>query len=157
MATTDMPGIGEAFRQRISSRFSTSLKLPGLSKLQGKLIVPYVLLTLVLAAVGIYVVTRLVTSTIRERFVNQIYEAARVASDAVVRQERLQLESLRLMVYSQGVGDALAMGDASALENLLLPLALNNGIEAVTVVNTNGIELLTLALDPFSGKYLRSS
>ena len=69
---------------------------PRLTGLQGKLIVPYVLLTLVLAAVGIYIVTRLVTSTIRERFVNQIYEAARVASDSVVQQERAHLESLRL-------------------------------------------------------------
>jgi len=33
--------------------------------------------------------------TIRERFVNQIYEAARVASDAIANLERTQLEALR--------------------------------------------------------------
>lgn len=157
MTTVDLPRFRDVLRQRIGSRFGSLIPFPGLSKLQGKLIVPYVLLTLVLAAVGIYVVTRLVTSTIRERFVNQIYEAARVASDAVVRQERVQLENLRLMVFSQGVAEAIAEKDIDELESVLLPLALNSGIEAVTVVDAGGLELLTLGLDPGTGEYLRTS
>lgn len=156
MATLDIPRFREALRQRIGIRPGFQIKFLGLSRLQGKLIVPYVLLTLVLAAVGIYVVTRLVTSTIRERFVNQIYETARVASDAVVRMERVQLENLRLMVYTQGVGDALAERNAEELEALLLPLAMNSRTEAVAVVDTNGTEVLTLGRDPGSGEYLRT-
>jgi signal transduction histidine kinase len=156
MTTLDIPRFRDALRHRFSSRFGSQITIPALSRLQGKLIIPYVLLTLVLATVGIYVVTRLVTSTIRERFVNQIYEAARVASDSVVRQERVQLENLRLMVFSQGVGEAIAKKDVDELETLLLPLALNSGIEAVTVVDADGIELLTLGLDPDTGEYLRT-
>ncbi len=157
MTTLDSPRFRDALRHRISSRFGSPITIPALSRLQGKLIIPYVLLTLVLATVGIYVVTRLVTSTIRERFVNQIYEAARVASDSVVRQERFQLENLRLMVFSEGVGDAIAAKDVDKLETLLLPLALNSGIEAVTVVDADGHELLTLGLDPGTGEYLRTA
>lgn len=156
MTTLDIPRFRDALRHRFSSRFGSQITIPALSRLQGKLIIPYVLLTLVLATVGIYVVTRLVTSTIRERFVNQIYEAARVASDSVVRQERVQLENLRLMVFSQGVGEAIAYKDVNELETLLLPLALNSGIEAVTVVDADGIELLTLGLDPGTGEYMRT-
>ena len=127
---------------------------PRLTGLQGKLIVPYVLLTLVLAAVGIYIVTRLVTSTIRERFVNQIYEAARVASDSVVQQERAHLESLRLVVYTQGVGDAVVQGDQAGLQNLILPLAMNSSLDAVSVIGLDGVDILTLGRDPQTGQYL---
>jgi len=146
----------QALRQKIGNRMKLRLDLPGFSSLQRKLIIPYVLLTLVLATVGVYVVTRLVTTTIRERFVNQIYEAARVAADVVVRQERTHLENLRLMAYTQGVGDALKEKDVPRLEALLLPLALNSGIETVSVVDLAGTELLTLGLDPASGQYLRA-
>ncbi len=146
----------QALRQKIGNRLKFRLDLPGFSSLQRKLIIPYVLLTLVLATVGVYVVTRLVTTTIRERFVNQIYEAARVAADVVVRQERTHLENLRLMAYTQGVGDSLKEKDIPRLEALLLPLALNSGIETVSVVDLAGTELLTLGLDPASGQYLRA-
>ncbi len=148
--------IGDRLRQTFQHWGNTLKGIYSVSRLQGKLIVPYVLLTLVLAAVGIYVVTRLVTSTIRERFVNQIYESARVASDAVVRQERTHLEQLRLMVFTQGVGDALGQMDANRLEALLLPLAMNSGIDAATVVDLDGIELITLGKDPDTGLYVRS-
>jgi two-component system NtrC family sensor kinase len=130
---------------------------PRLTGLEGKLIVPYVLLTLVLAAIGIYIVTRLVTSTIRERFVNQIYEAARVASDAVVHRERAQLEDLRLIVFTQGVSQALASGDTASLQSLILPLAMNSDLDAVSVIGLDGLDLLTLGKDPQTGHYLQTS
>lgn len=130
--------------------------VPRLSGLQGKLIIPYAMLTLVLASVGIFVITRLVTSTIHERFVNQLYEAARVASDAVVRQERTNLENLRLVTYTKGVDEAITAGDSNALEELLLPLSLNNQIDVLSVVNKEGIEILTLGRVPESGQYLRT-
>jgi len=160
MTTLHLPSFGADIGDRLRQSFQRWRKhLPGahsVSRLQGKLIIPYVILTLVLAAVGIYVVTRLVASTIRERFVNQIYESARVASDAVVRQERTHLENLRLMVYTEGVGDTLGQRDANRLEALLLPLAMNSGIDAATVVDVNGIELITLGKDPKTGLYIRS-
>jgi hypothetical protein len=43
-----------------------------LANLRTELIVPYIILTLLIAMVGMFVVTRLVTSSIRERFVNQM-------------------------------------------------------------------------------------
>jgi signal transduction histidine kinase len=127
-----------------------------LASLQNKLTVPYALLTLVLTIVGIFILTRLVTSSIRERFTNQLYEAGRVASDGIVLQEKKHLENMRIMSYTTGVAHALINQDTKALESLLLPVAINNQVEILTLIDTQGTEVLTLGLDLTSGQYLRA-
>ncbi len=124
--------------------------------LRAKLIIPYVILTLLIAMVGVYVITRLVTSSVVERFNNQLLESSRVAGDGIVRQERTHLEDLRLMAFTEGVPEALVAHDAQALKDLLFPLALNNDIQAVTVIDLNGTEVITLAKHPVSGEYITS-
>lgn len=127
-----------------------------LSGLQFKLIVPYVLLTVIIAGIGIFVVTRLVTSSIRERFVNQLYESARVASDAIVRQERLMLEVLRQAAFTEGVREAIIAKDSAQLEELLTPVAAVKGdIDSISVIDNTGVELLTLGKDPNTLQLLR--
>jgi len=96
--------------------------------------------------IGTYIVTRLVTSSVRERFVNQLHEAGRVAADGIVRRERAHLVDLRLMVFTQGVAPALQSGDAGALHRLLGPLALNNSLEALSLFDRSGHEIITLVL-----------
>jgi len=124
--------------------------------LRAKLILPYVLLTVLIAMAGVFVITRLVTSRFQERFFNQLLEASRVTADGVVRQERSHLEDLRLMAFTQGVPEAMAARDVEALKEMLLPLAVNNDIEAVTAVDLNGIEMLTLAKNPVTNDYITS-
>ena len=128
-----------------------------ISGLRAKLIVPYVLLTMVIALVGVFVVTNLVTSSVRERFINQLFEASRVVADGLVRHEREHLENLRLMAYMEGVSEAIIERDADGLQNMLWPIAMNNQIEAVTVVDLEGQEIMTLALEPATNQYLVSS
>lgn len=139
---------------KICARFLHFLSLPSL---QSKLIVPYALLTLLLTVFGIFILTRLVTSSVRERFMNQLYEASRVAADGIVLKEKEHLENLRLMSYTTGVASALANHDTAKLEELLLPLAINNQVEILTLVDVTGTESLTLGLDPSTGQYLRVS
>ena len=115
-----------------------------LTGLQGKLIIPYMLLTIVLAMGGVYIVTRLVTSSIRERFVNQLFEASRVAAEGIVRQEEQHLENLRTMVYTTGVQDAVEEGNAENLYKLLSPHVLNQNIYILTVVDASGFEVLSI-------------
>ncbi|UCF60592.1 MAG: HAMP domain-containing protein [Anaerolineaceae bacterium] len=131
--------------------------LDALSGLRAKLIVPYVLLTMVIAMVGVFIVTSLVTSSIRERFVNQLFEASRVVADGVVRHEKDHLEELRLMAFMEGVPEAISDRDADRLQEILWPIALNNGIEAIAVIDPLGIEIMTLALEPATNQYLVSS
>ena len=142
-----------AYLSRLLKRFR---QLRSWSSLQSKLTVPYALLTLVLTAVAIFVLTRLVTSSIRERFTNQLYEAGRVASDGIVFQERKHLENLRIMSYTLGVSEALMNRDVHELESLLLPLALNNQVDILMLTDVKGTEILTLAADPNTGQYLRA-
>jgi signal transduction histidine kinase len=132
-------------------------RLRRLASLRTELIVPYIILTLLIAMVGTFVVTRLVTSSIRERFVNQMVEASRVAADGVRRQEQKNLAALRLLIFTEGVAPALEQADAAALQKLLLPLALNNRSEVITVIDRNGREALTLAYDPPTKQYQTSS
>ncbi|MFV1858731.1 MAG: ATP-binding protein [Anaerolineales bacterium] len=126
------------------------------ASLRAKLIIPYVILTLLIAMVGVYVITRLVTSSLSERFVNQLLEASRVAGDGIVRRERTHLEDLRLMAFTEGVPEALVARDPQALQDLLFPIALNSGIQATTVVDLTGTEIITLARHPSSGEYITS-
>lgn len=124
--------------------------------LRTKLILPYVILTLMTAMVGTYVVTRLVTSSVRERFVNQLFEASRVAADGFVRQEKDHLANLRLIAFTDGVAEAMGSNNAELLQELVFPLVLNNDIEAVALVDLQGREVLTLARDPDTSEYLVS-
>ena len=131
-------------------------RLVRLASLRSKLIIPYVLLSLLLALVGVFVVSRLVAASWHERVSNQLYEASRVAADGIVRQERENLENLRLMVFSQGVAEALAARDVEALETLLIPIMLNNDVDFVSAIDPDGVEISTWDLDTSGETYIRT-
>lgn len=131
--------------QNESRSFYETLRRAAWTTLRARLIVPYVLLTLLVAIVGTYIATRLVVSSERERFNNQLYEAARVAADGLVRRERAHLADLRLMAFTEDVPAALAEGDKAQLQARLLPIATNNGTQLVTALDRRGVEVLTLA------------
>ena len=124
--------------------------------LQGKLIVPYVLLTLILAAIGTYVTTRLVTSSLRDRITNQLVQASRVAADTTIRRERTHITQLRELAFTIGVPEAVAAGDEKALQDLLTVKITNQHIESVVVFDRNGQVLLVLAENSATGQLLFS-
>jgi signal transduction histidine kinase len=124
-----------------------------ISSLRIKLVVPYVFLTLITAMIGTFVVTRLVTSSVRERFANQLLEAGRVASDGIVRRERTHLETLRLMAFTQGVPEAIDAEDSARLQQLLYPLVVNANANFLTAINDQGQEIISLVQDPETGSY----
>src|SRR3990172_7547003 len=98
------------------------LLLPG-RHIRWKIIAPYALLTILIAATGTYIATRLVTGSLEERFENQLAEAARVTSDSVVRRERQHLEVVRGVALTEGVAAATGAGNSSGLASLVEPLA----------------------------------
>jgi signal transduction histidine kinase len=128
-----------------------------LRTLRGQLIIPYVLLTLVTAMVGTFVVTRLVTSSARERFVNQMYEASRVAADGIVRRERSQLQVVRLLTFTSGMPEALLEGEVNPLLGLMRPVAVNEGAELVIALNRQGREIAGLVLPPGEELYRQTA
>jgi signal transduction histidine kinase len=124
-----------------------------LVSLRTKLIAPYLILSLATAMVGITIVTRLVTSSIRERFANQVLETSRVAAESIVRQEDLHLEHLRAMSFTQGVSTAIRSSDADYLLEALSPLVLNAGVDSLSVTDADGIEILSIILDSSTEEY----
>src|SRR5574341_2078191 len=132
------------------------LRRPRLVTLQTPLTVPYIVLTILLAMIGTYIITRLVTSTVGERFDNQLLEASRIAADGLVQRERVHLANLRQMAFTEGVAEAVADGDVDRARDLLWPLVLNNRIEALAIIDRNGQEMLTLVLDTKTNEYLSS-
>ena len=109
-----------------------------------KVILPYLLLTLIVAVTGAYVVTRLVSSSLSERLSNQLLEAGHVISDSMARQEVKHLEAARIVAYTRGLGEALRTGDAGQITVLAKPVAGGLNVQSLIVVDAGGNESLHL-------------
>lgn len=109
-----------------------------------KITLPFILLAIVLAIASAFVVSRVVLDTIQERFTNQLIEAGKLTNDWLVQEEDRLLETLRLLTYIQGMPEALINAQAERLRELALPLAVNNGEEAIEILNTQGESVLSL-------------
>ena len=109
-----------------------------------KVILPYLLLTLIVAVTGAYVVTRLVSSSLGERLTNQLLEAARVVSGTMARQEIKHLEATRILAYTRGLGDALHNGDVDQVAILSKPAAGGLNVESLLMFDSQGRESLHL-------------
>ena len=109
-----------------------------------KVILPYLLLTLIVAVTGAYVVTRLVSNSLSERLSNQLLEAGRVVSDTMARQEIKHLEAARIVAYTRGLGEALRSGDGEQVALLAKPAAGGLNVECLMAFNAEGQEALHL-------------
>lgn len=72
-----------------------------ITKLQYKIILPFVLLTLLVAVAGSWVAFRLIASDYQERFDNQLAQVTRSANDILVEQEQANLQFLREVATAQ--------------------------------------------------------
>lgn len=107
-----------------------------------KVILPYLLLTLLVAVTGAYVVTRLVANSLEERLANQLLEAGRVVSDSMARQEIDQVQSARVVAFTRGFGEALKNGDEEQIILLAKPAAGGLNVESLMVFDSQGREVL---------------
>ena len=114
--------------------------------IRWKIVLPYAFLTVLLAVVGSYLATQLVTGSLEERFDNQLAEAGRSVSDRVVLKEREHLETVRAVAFTAGVADAIQVGDQQSLDALVRPIAANAAIQRVEVLDTRGARLTALRL-----------
>src|SRR5690348_5489949 len=112
-----------------------------------KVILPYLILTLVVAVIGVYVVTRIVASTLSERLTNQLLEAGRAVSDNFVRQEAAHVDQARTVAFTQGLAEALQNSDHDSVLTLVRPLASGLGIQNIILITADGQELVHLALN----------
>lgn len=134
MTPGTLPGLPSGWQKRLG-RFQVL-------NIRGKIILPYVILTLVVAIVGTYVVTSLVASSLDERLTNQLLEAGRVVSDSLARREIAHLEAARVVAYTRGLAEALSAGDRDGVRKLALPAAAGLGVECLIVVDAQGHDTL---------------
>ncbi len=109
-----------------------------------KVVIPYLILTLAVAAIGVYVVTSLVAGTQEERLKNQLREVGQTVSNQFGVQEKEHVEKGRLIAYTVNLVESLQAGDRVALERLARPQVEGNNLEQVLLINDQGEELLHL-------------
>ncbi len=110
-------------------------------RLSTKIILPYLILTLAIASIGAFVVTRLVTGSLQERFHNQLLDAGRIVSERMVDLERERLAVLRTVSNTRGVGQALAERDAETLAGTVPQIIVNADADAVSLIDQQGVEI----------------
>jgi len=113
-----------------------------------KITLPYLVLAILLAIGAAYVITQIVFDTIEERFTNQLIEAGKLASEWMVREEQSRLETLRELKNSDGVAEAMQVGDSEGLRELALGIVVNRAEEAVEFLDEDGRHVLAIRKIP---------
>ena len=113
-----------------------------------KITLPYLLLALIFALGGAYLVSRVVLESVQDRFLNQLIATGKQSADWMVGEEDRLLTTLRLIANTQGTVGAVQSGDSQELRRLILPLAVNAGEEAVDILDARGISVLSMRLPP---------
>ncbi|GAB4546368.1 MAG: hypothetical protein Kow0063_40760 [Anaerolineae bacterium] len=129
---------------RLIRRFYTYLN----SRIQFKIILPFAFLTIMVAITGIYLSTRLIAGSLEERFTRQLVEAGSVAGEELSQRERLHLQALRTMAFTEGIDEAILAGDQERLRKLLFPLVANYSVDRVDVIRHDGLQLLQIHRPP---------
>jgi len=106
-----------------------------------KIIIPFLLLTLIIAGAGTYLLTTFITDSLNERLTNRLVDAGRVVSERLVNFEEDRLETLRVISATEGVGQLLAEGDAEAIKELILPFVISADADAIEFVSMDGMEV----------------
>lgn len=111
------------------------------SGIGSKIILPYLLLTLLVAGIGAFIVVNLVTGTLQERFNNQLLDAGRVVAESMVGYEADRLTVLRQVTFTEGVAENMADSNRQALAELVPQIIANSPTDAVVLLDEDGREL----------------
>jgi len=109
-----------------------------------KITIPYLVLSLILAAAAAYLIMQLVVENVEERFNKQLYEAGKISSELVVNYESQLLQTQRLLANAEGVATAIQSNDPNTLRSLTLGIIANDQQEAVEFLDTNGSHVLSI-------------
>jgi hypothetical protein len=80
------------------------------ARISTKIVLPYLLLAILLAAAVTVVAARYTAGSLQDRLNNRLVEAGQVTSDGLVAAEDRQIEELRSIAFTDGVAEALAAG-----------------------------------------------
>jgi putative nucleotidyltransferase with HDIG domain len=133
------------FREKSSQQNPTQrVRFP----IRLKITIPYLILSLILAAAAAYLITQLVLENVRARFNEQLYEAGKISSELMVSYESQLLQTLRLLANAEGVSTAIQSNDSNTLRALTLGIIANDHQEAVEFLDVRGSHVLSVHLRP---------
>ena len=102
--------------------------------LRTKIILPYMLLALLLAAGATFIASRVVFDSIEERFVNQLIDAGKTSSEWMVQEENRLLQTQRTIAHTSGLVEKIQAQDAEKIRELTLPVTINSQEEAIEIL-----------------------
>jgi HAMP domain-containing protein len=117
-----------------------------LRSIRARIILPYVILTVLVAFVGTYIVTTLVQGSLEERLQNQLQDAAGVSNDEVALFEAKLLSQLRELTFLSGAYEAMRDGEIQNLQDLIVPTISNSDIRRAFITDMDGNVVLDIAL-----------
>jgi class 3 adenylate cyclase len=131
MRKTDTPQRGSRLRRAFA-------------QLRVKLTLPYVFLVIVIAFITTLLVTSLIVGLLEDLFRDALIQAGQEAANTVVLVERDQLAILRRVIYTLGFDEAVAARDADAVNLLAAPLAINEHLDSLVVLDADGSAVLAM-------------
>jgi HD-GYP domain-containing protein (c-di-GMP phosphodiesterase class II) len=119
----------------------------------AQITIPYVVVAVLLALLGTFLVTRGVFDTVEERFTNQLLEAGLRADENIVREENNLLETLRLVSNVGSLDAAITSRQPATVETLVLPIAYNSNLGCFAILGLNGESLTAQWFNPETQLY----
>ena len=116
--------------------------------LRWKIAIPFMLLAMALGFGVVALMGRSLSGSGQERLARQLAGSGQQAVDSVVLLEAELLRLERLVSNTEGVAEGVTQGDAEALRSIVLPLVINVDSDFVSVVNREGLSLLTVRRAP---------
>jgi putative nucleotidyltransferase with HDIG domain len=132
--------LGSVIKKILPGYGSTQIRLP----IRTKITLPYLILAIIVAIAASVMAYKIVLENIDERFNNQLYEARLIASREMVNEEQRMVETLRLIANTEGISQAIVDQDIETLRNLSIGIAINNQVEFVEFLDTDGLILLSM-------------
>lgn len=129
-----------AIKEKPIERRGSRVRVP----VRFKITMPFVILVLLLAVIGVFMGAQVYFESVEERFTNQLIENGRLSAEWVVREEDRLLETMRLISNTQGIAEALYMQDAEILRNLVFPITVNAMEEAVEILDLQGTSMISM-------------
>jgi putative nucleotidyltransferase with HDIG domain len=114
------------------------------SSIQAKITIPYLLLSLIVALGGAYLITNWLMDDMDKQFDTSLKDAAGICADIIVQEEDSLLETVRLVAHTKGIAAYFHEGDSEILREIIYPLALNNDEDLIVLLDMEGYDLLVL-------------
>ncbi len=116
---------------------------------------PFLILTLGLSLIGLFIITTLAVDSERERFQNNILDASRVGNDYIVNQEKSQLDRMRFLVFADGMAQAMYDKESDKILSLMQPILTGSNVDIIAAIDNTGREIVTFGLNSSSQRYHR--